>query len=147
MQAALLVQAGQGDGHRGGGDDAAEQCGDQQAVAGADQADRHIGGETQAGDQHHHPPDDIGVERLPGAVALVGQGRQQHQGDEQQLQHPRQFRLAESAQGAVQGTFEAQEQGHRHRAGGGQGRMSGDCQAAEDEGDQHRHFAGQAAVA
>ena len=141
------MQAGQGDGHGGGRHQAAEQGGDQQAIARADQADGDVGGKADAGDQHHHPPGGVGVEGLPGAETLVGQYWQQHHGNEQQLQGAGQLIRAETAQALVQRFLEAEQEGDYHGAAGGQGALVVHRQAAEQEGREQGELAGQRQIA
>ena len=91
-----------------------KQAGEHGARSRTGDAHGEITAERDAGDQHHHPPDLIGIERQPGTVSLIRQDRQQHHRDEQQLDAGAQFLAAQGAQPAVQNRLEAQQQGRDH---------------------------------
>ncbi len=141
------IKPGQRDGHGGGGDDTAKQGGHQQAMTSPEDADRDVCGEADTGDQHDHHPGRVGIERLPGAVALIGQRRQQDDGDEQHLQCAAQLGLAEPLECLVQARLEAEQQGHDDRTGRCQLTAFRHGQTAEDESQQQGDLGSHAVIA
>jgi hypothetical protein len=101
---------------RGGGGrhQPAEQAQHRRAALLPNQPQRSIARQSHTGDQHHHPPDLMGVDRSVGAVIAVRQQRQDDQRQHRELQHRQQIVAAHALAEAAQFGFEVQQYRRRN---------------------------------
>ena len=86
-------------------------------LACARNSDGKIADERDRRDQHHHPPYGVGIQRLPGTIALVRQNGQQHHRDQQQPDARAQLLGLQCTYPAVQHRLDSQQQCRHHGEG------------------------------
>ncbi len=142
--ALLLVEAGKLQGEGGGGGEPCQHAGEHQPGAGTEQAHREVAAKRDARDDHHHQPDLEGVECIERPYLLVGQHRQQYQGDEQKAQGGVKFGFAQKQHALLDLALEPHQQGRQHGAGHRLARAQQYRHQAQQIGEQHGCRAGEA---
>ena len=98
------------------------------------------------GDQHHHPPDLIRIERLPRPHRAVGQDRKHHYRDKEQPHRRGQLLVLDVRDQRVQLDAEAENRRHHDCRRRGDRQMPQPRHRAQGEGDQRGNRGGDADV-
>ncbi len=124
----------------------AENAQHRRPVAGADEAQRHVAGQREAGNQHHHPPYLTRVDGVVRPEVLVGQNRQDDQREHRELQDRIDVTCRHALADVAQLGLEVEQDGRRDREHDRQRRVAEPDGGAEAVGDDDRRFRSEAAI-
>ncbi len=111
MTRRVAANLGEAERHRGGCHQAAEKRGQAHAPLGAGRLHGEIAAERDRGDEHHHPPNFVRIEKPPRTVTLIRQHGEQHHRDQQHLKHGVEIFLIELTHPLVQDGFYPEQRG------------------------------------
>ena len=105
-----------------------------------------IAQEGQACHHNNRPPQLVGIEGSAGSISLVGQQRQDNDGDQPELDHRIEFKPIDPRHKAVKPGFDGQEKGRDDSACRDRRHLPQNRGGAERKGQQKRDLGGQADV-
>ena len=131
---------GKAEGHRGTGDQAAQQSGDPQSMFPAHHLNQHVAGKIETGDQYHHQPGLVRIDDLEPlrAEVCIRHQWQHDQGDDCELERCLDIRGFDSLGQIMQPAFHRQQQHRNHCDGAGNCHLIPGAQTADQESDQNR---------